>query len=72
MSPDKLSAGSGSGWVGGAEKPPESKQRRAMYERLNCKESVFGKMLANEARQRSSPTKRRCSAYAMCSMIWYH
>ena len=49
MSPDKRSAGSGNGWMGGAEEPPETKQIRAMYERLSCKESVFGKMLANEA-----------------------
>ena len=49
MSPDKLSAGSGSGWMGGAEEPLETKQRRAIYERLSCKESVFGKMLAKEA-----------------------
>ena len=43
-----LSAGSGSGPMGGAEEPPEIKQRRAVYERLSCKESVFGKMLAIE------------------------
>ena len=46
--PDKLSAGSGSGWIRGAEEPPEIKQRRAVYERPSCKESVFGKMLAIE------------------------
>ena len=33
MGPDKLSAGSGSGWMGGAEEPPKIKQKRAMYER---------------------------------------
>ena len=33
MGPDKLSAGSGSGWMGDAEEPPKTKQRRAMYER---------------------------------------
>ena len=48
-SPDKLSAGSVSGWMGDAEEPPETKQRRAVYERPSCKEPVFGKMLANEA-----------------------
>ena len=48
LSPDKLSAGSGSRWMGGAEKPPET-NRRAVYELPSCKESVFGKMLANEA-----------------------
>ena len=26
LSPDKLSAGRGSGWMGGAEEPPETKQ----------------------------------------------
>ena len=51
MSQDKLSAGNdnGSGWMDGAEEPPETKQRRTVYERLSCKESVFGKMLTNEA-----------------------
>ena len=34
--------------MGGAEEPPEIKQKRAVYERLSCKESVFGKMLAIE------------------------
>ena len=33
MGPDKLSAGSGSGWMGGAEEPPTIKQRGAIYER---------------------------------------
>ena len=32
--------------MGGAEEPPEIKQRRTVYERPSCKESVFGKMLA--------------------------
>ena len=44
----KLSAGSGSGWIGAAEEPSEIKQRRTVYERASCKESVFGKMLAIE------------------------
>ena len=48
MSPDKLSAGSGSGWIGGAKEPPETKQRRAVYARPSCKESLFVEMLANE------------------------
>ena len=42
MGPDKLSAGSGSDWMGGAEEPPEIKQRRSVYEHPSCKESVFG------------------------------
>ena len=48
MSPDKLSAGSGSVWMGGAEEPPKIEQRRAVHERPSRKESVFGKMLTNE------------------------
>ena len=48
MDPDKLSAASGSGWLDGAEEPPEIKQRRAVPERPSCKESVFGKLLAIE------------------------
>ena len=32
--------------MGGAEEPPVIKQRRDVYERPSCKESVFGKMLA--------------------------
>ena len=32
--------------MGGAKEPPEIKQRRDLYERPSCKESVFGKMLA--------------------------
>ena len=48
MHPDRLGAGSGSGWMGGAEEPPEIEQRRAVYERPSCKESVFGKLLAIE------------------------
>ena len=34
--------------MGGAEEPPETKQRGAVYERPSCKESVFRKMLTNE------------------------
>ena len=48
MSPDKLSAGSGSGWMGGAEEPPETKPKRAVSQHLSFKGSVFGKMLADE------------------------
>ena len=48
MDPDKLSAGSWSGGLGGAEELPEIKQRRAVYEPPSCKESVFSKMLAIE------------------------
>ena len=55
MGPDKLSAGSGSGWMGGAEKPPEIKLRRAGYERPSCKKSVFGKMLAIETMSLCAP-----------------
>ena len=32
--------------MGGAKEPPEIKQRRDLYDRPSCKESVFGKMLA--------------------------
>ena len=46
MSPDKLIAGSG--WMGDAEEPPKTEQRRAVYERPSCKMSVFGKMLDNQ------------------------
>ena len=55
MDPDKLSAGSGSGCMYGAEKAPEIKQRRAVYERSSCKESVFGKMLAIETMSLCAP-----------------
>ena len=48
MDPNKLSAGSGSGWIGSAEESTEIHQRRVVYERPCCKESVFGKMLDNE------------------------
>ena len=48
MSPDKLSAGSGSGSMGGGEKPPETKKKRAVSQPLSFKGSVFGKMLADE------------------------
>ena len=58
--PDKLSAGSGSGWIGGAEEPPEIKQRRALYECRRCKESVFGKLLAIE-------TMSLCALYLQCN-----
>ena len=47
MGPYKISAGSESGWMGGGEKPSETKQRRAVYERPSCKESVFGKSSAH-------------------------
>ena len=46
MDPDKPSADGGSGWMGGAKEPSEIKQRRAVYERPSCNESVFGKTLA--------------------------
>ena len=49
MSPDKLITGSG--WMGDAEEPPETKQRRSVYERPSCEMSIFGK---------SSTTKMRC------------
>ena len=49
MGPNKFSAGSGSGWMGGTTEPPEVKQRRTVYERPSCKKSVFEKMLTNEA-----------------------
>ena len=57
MSPDKLSAGSGSDWMDGAEEPPETKRRRALYERPSYKKSAFGKMLANEAALLDSATR---------------
>ena len=47
MSPDKLSASSESGWIGGAEEPSETKQRLCMSVRA-VRSSVFGKMLANK------------------------
>ena len=37
MDPDKLSAGSGSGWMGDAEEPPEIKQRRAVRSRYSVR-----------------------------------
>ena len=40
----------------GVEKSPETTQRRAVYDLQSCKESVFGKMLANE-------TARLCQPY---------
>ena len=55
MGPDKLSAGSGSGWMGGDEEHPEIKQRRAVYERPSCKESVIGKMIAIETMSLCAP-----------------
>ena len=55
MDPDKLSTGSGSGWIGGAEEPAEIHHRRAMYERPSCTESVFGKMLANKTMSLCAP-----------------
>ena len=55
MHTDKLSAGSRSGWMAGAEEPPDIKQRRAMYERPSCKESVFGKLLAIETMSLCAP-----------------
>ena len=56
MGPEKLSTGSGSGWMGGTEEPPKIKQRRAVYELPSCKKSVFGNML---------PSKRCRSAHAI-------
>ena len=55
MNPDKLSAGSGSGWMGGAEELPEIKQRRVVYELSSSKESVIGKMLAIETMSLCAP-----------------
>ena len=49
MGPYKLDAGSGSGWIDGAEEPPKTKQKRNVYERPSYEESLFCKMLANEA-----------------------
>ena len=55
MSPDKLSAGSGSGWMGGAEEPPESKQRQAVLKHPNCKGSIFGKMFGSKTAPLCAP-----------------
>ena len=35
--------------TGGAEEPTTTKPRRAVYEHPSCRESVYRKMLANEA-----------------------
>ena len=55
MDPDKLSAGSGSGSMGGAEEPREIKKGRALYERPSSKGSVYGKMLAIETMSLCAP-----------------
>ena len=52
-SPDKFSAGSGSGWMGGAEEPPETNQRRAGL----C---TSVRAVRSQCSVRCSPTKRRC------------
>ena len=65
MDPDKLSAGSGSGWMGDAEESPKIMERRAVYERPGCQESVFGKMLAIE-------TMSLCAPYLQYSVIKYY
>ena len=61
VSPDKLSAGSGSGWMGGAEEPPETKQKRAVSQHPSCKGSVFSKMLADETAPLCAPYLSRSS-----------
>ena len=60
MGQEKLSAGSGSGWMDSTEESLKIKQRRAVYERPSCKKSVFGKIL---------PSKRCRSAHAMCNIL---
>ena len=60
MSPEKLSAVSGSGWMGGTEKSTKIKQRRAVFKRPSCKESVVSKIL---------PSKRCRYAHLICNML---
>ena len=55
MSPEKLSAVSRSVWMGGNEKPPEIKQRRAVSESPSCKESVVSKILPSKRCRSAQP-----------------